>query len=173
MDKNGNFFKKEGRLIYIKQPEFDELDYVSELWSDENTMKDVGGVVSFPKERRKDWYKKMVKPTDGKNFYCLIYNFENQPVGEVSFHRYDDDSKTAEFNIKIQSKFRGRGYAKEAMKLMLEYYFYEFNGQVMLDNVTSISGQQALNNFGFETVLKTDNSILFKMTKERFKNIYG
>lgn len=173
MNNIKNLFKKEGNLVYLKQPEFNELSYVEELWADEGTMIDVGGIVPFPEERRKEWYSKMVYPTDGKNFYCLIYNFENQPVGEVSFHRYDEKNKTADFNIKIQSKHRGNGYAKEAMKLILEYYFTEFGGQVMRDAVMNINGQQALSKFGFDIESKSDNIIVFKLTKEKFMDIYG
>jgi 8-oxo-dGTP pyrophosphatase MutT (NUDIX family)/RimJ/RimL family protein N-acetyltransferase len=161
-------FKRKGNLVYIKQPEFKELDYVAELWSDEETMRDVGGVIAFPLERREAWYRRMVNPTDDKNFYCLIYTLDNIPVGEVSFHRFDVKEGKADFNIKIQSKYRGNGYAKEAIQLLLGFYFYNFGGQVIYDNVGNVSGQYALQNFGFEVVSKTDNEVLFMMTKDRF-----
>ena len=164
-------FKKCGRLVYIKKPEFNELDYVTSLWADEKTMKDVGGAVVFSSDRKPGWYKKMVNPTDGKNFYCLVYNYENNSLGEVSFHRFNDETRTADFNIKIQYKYRNRGYGKEAIKLMLDYYFYEFGGQVMLDDVININGQQALLKFGFEVVSKSSDCIYFKMTKEHYDNI--
>lgn len=164
-------FKREGKLVYIKKPQFYELTYVKKLWADEETMKDVGGALDFPKEKWDSWYKKMIEPGDGRNFYCLIYNNEHQSVGEVSFHRYDEINKTAEFNIKIESKYRGRGYANEAMKLMLKYYFYEFGGEVMLDEVINVNGQQALKKFGFEVISSAEESISFRMTKERFEEI--
>ncbi|WP_051931602.1 GNAT family N-acetyltransferase [Clostridium sp. KNHs214] len=164
-------FKREGNLIYIKKPQFYELTYVKKLWANEETMKDVGGALDFSKEKWDSWYKKMVEPGDGRNFYCLIYNNEHQSVGEVSFHRYDEINKTAEFNIKIESKYRGRGYANEAMKLMLKYYFYEFGGEVMLDEVINVNGQQALKKFGFEVISSAEESISFRMTKERFEEI--
>ncbi|TDT61897.1 GNAT family N-acetyltransferase [Fonticella tunisiensis] len=161
-------FRADGNLVYIKKPNFDELDYVAELWADEETMNDVGGVVSFPVEKREAWYRKMVNPSDGKNFYCLIYTFDDVPVGEVSFHRFDMEERKADFNIKIQAKYRGKGYAKEAMQLILSYYFCDFGGQVIYDNVINEKGKKALQNFGFEIVSKFDNEVLFKMTKERF-----
>lgn len=166
-------FKKCGRFVYIKKPEFNELDYVSSLWADEKTMADVGGSIVFSDSRKPGWYKKMVDPTDGENFYCLIYDYEDNPVGEVSFHRYDEKTKTADFNVKIQYKYRSRGYGKDAIKLMLDYYFYDFGGEVMLDDVININGQQALLKFGFEVVSKTEECIYFKMTKEHYDNIMG
>ena len=166
-----NNIRRDGKLIYIKQPDFDELDYVSELWSDEETMKDVGGVIFFPKEKREAWYIKMVDPSDGKNFYCLIYTLDDVPVGEVSFHRFDSEKRKADLNIKIQSKYRNKGYAKEAMKLLLSYYFYDFGGEVIYDNVINENGQKALQSFGFEIESKSDIEILFKITKERFMDL--
>ncbi|WP_392486809.1 GNAT family N-acetyltransferase [Haloimpatiens sp. FM7315] len=163
---------KKGETIYIKSPEFFELSYIRKLWADEKTMRDVGGAINFSKDRYKSWYEKMVKPGDGKNVYCLIFNKDDTPVGEVSFHAYDKTSKTAEFNVKIESEFRRRGYGKEAIKLMLQYYFEEFGGQVMLDEVINEKGQEALKKFGFEVVSETKESINFKMTKENFKKLY-
>jgi 8-oxo-dGTP pyrophosphatase MutT (NUDIX family)/RimJ/RimL family protein N-acetyltransferase len=159
-------FKRKGNLVYIKQPDFQELDYTAKLWSDEGTMRDVGGVIPFQLERRETWYRKMVNPTDGKNFYCLIYTLDDVPVGEVSFHRFDDKEGKADFNIKVQSMYRGKGYAKEAIQLLLGYYFYDFGGQVIYDNVANVNGQKTLQNFGFEVVSKTDNEVLFMMKKD-------
>ncbi|MFD3157727.1 GNAT family N-acetyltransferase [Haloimpatiens sp. FM7330] len=170
MSSNAKYFKSQGNLIYIKQPEFCELFYVKKLWSDKETMNDVGGPIDFPEKRWECWYKRMVRPGDGKNFYCLIYNNENKVVGEVSFHRYDEENKVAEFNVKIESKYRGRGYGKEAIKLVLNYYFYEFGGQVMMDEVINENGIQTLKKFGFEVVSQTENSTVFRMTKKRFND---
>ncbi|ERI89642.1 hydrolase, NUDIX family [Clostridiales bacterium oral taxon 876 str. F0540] len=161
-------FKKWGSLVYIKQPSIEQLDYVAELWNDEETMKDVGGVISFPIEKRDVWYRKMVQPSDRKNFYCLIFTMDDIPVGEVSFHRYDAEERKADFNIKVQAKYRGKGYAKEAMKLMLSYYFYDIGGQTIYDEVINRNGQEVLKKFGFKAIEKNSQSILFKLTKEKF-----
>jgi 8-oxo-dGTP pyrophosphatase MutT (NUDIX family)/RimJ/RimL family protein N-acetyltransferase len=163
-----NNFRKDGNLVYIKKPDFDELDYVEELWADEETMIDVGGCIVFPMERRNEWYKRMVNPTDDRNFYCLIYTKSGMPVGEVSFHRFDEVERKADFNIKIQNKFRGKGYGKEAMHLLLSYYFYDYSGQVIYDHVANEKGQKALRNFGFDIVSRSDNEILFSLTRDRF-----
>jgi 8-oxo-dGTP pyrophosphatase MutT (NUDIX family)/RimJ/RimL family protein N-acetyltransferase len=161
-------FKRYGKLVYIKQPDFCELEYVSELWNDEETMRDVGGTILFPEDKRDAWFKRMVYPTDEKNFYCLIYTLDNVPVGEVSFHRFDKEAGTADFNIKIHNKHRGQGYAGEAIQMLLSFYFYNFNGQVIFDNVANENGQKALEKFGFEIVSANSNEVLFKLTKERF-----
>ncbi|MFR3910919.1 MAG: hypothetical protein ACLTYB_07105 [Clostridium paraputrificum] len=40
-------YMREGKRIYIKQPILEELEFVASLWSDEETMKDIGGVFHF------------------------------------------------------------------------------------------------------------------------------
>ncbi|MBU5437146.1 hypothetical protein KQI42_03935 [Tissierella sp. MSJ-40] len=44
---NRHLYRKTGSHIYIKQPTCEELDSISLLWADEETMKDVGGSIIF------------------------------------------------------------------------------------------------------------------------------
>ncbi|NMO78343.1 GNAT family N-acetyltransferase [Niallia alba] len=163
--------KSLGKNIYIKQPEWRELAFVEWLWADKDTMIDVGGTVDFKESRKVEWYRRMVQPTDKRNLYYLIYTYEDIPVGEVSFHRFDKEKGLAELNVKIAYKYRRKGYAKEAISLLLNYYFYEFNGEVMVDRVAknNIPGQKLLVDYGFtyEDVSEPD-IVLVKLTKEDF-----
>ena len=108
---------------------------------------------------------------DGCNVYCLVYNENQRPVGEISFHCYDENEKSASFNIKIQARYRGRGYAKAAMDLMLDYYFNEFGGEVMIDEVINERGIRVLMSYVFEKVDKTEVGILLRLTKDKFNQI--
>ena len=109
-------YRRNGKKVYIKQPDWAELEFVSTLWADEDTMKDIGGVYSFSESKWEMFYNKMVYPGDGKNFYCLIYEaLEDKPVGEVSFHGYDCVTKSARFNIKVLYSERRKGYGEEAL----------------------------------------------------------
>lgn len=108
---------------------------------------------------------------DGCNVYCLVYNKNQRPVGEISFHCYDENEKSASFNIKIQARYRGKGYAKATMDLMLDYYFNEFGGEVMIDEVINERGIRVLMSYGFEKVDKTEVGILLRLTKDKFNQI--
>lgn len=134
-------------------------------------MCDVGGIIEFVPERHQSWYERMVKPGDGCNVYCLVYNENQRPVGEISFHCYDENEKSASFNIKIQARYRGKGYAKATMDLMLDYYFNEFGGEVMIDEVINERGIRVLMSYGFEKVDKTEVGILLRLTKDKFNQI--
>ncbi|MGL4771968.1 MAG: GNAT family N-acetyltransferase [Clostridium sp.] len=170
MREINDLYRRNGKNIYIKQPEFYELSYVSKLWSDEETMKDIGGVFNFPEEKWTMFYKKMVQPTDGKNFYCLVYTTRDKAIGEVSFHGYDSATKIARFNIKIHHRYRNKGYGKEAIRLLLEYYFLEFGGEMIMDNIHTDDGKRVAEKLGFKCVRQFKNELTVRITKEDFLN---
>lgn len=169
IDTKGRY-RRNGKDVYIKQPEFEELEFVSKLWGDEETMKDIGGVFNFPKEKWSNFYKKMVYPTDGKNFYCLIYNLDDEPVGEVSFHGYDSITKVARFNVKVLNKYRNHGYGEEGIRLLLEYYFFEFGGGIVMDNISNPAAMKILSKVGFQIVRQLKNETTMKLVREDFIN---
>lgn len=168
MSKIVNLYRRNGKNVYIKQPDFDELAFVSKLWGDEETMAEIGGAYIFPREKWEMFYKKMVKPTDGKNFYCLIYTVRDKAIGEVSFHGFDSATKAARINIKIHHRYRNKGYGQEAVKLLLEYYFLDFNGQAIIDTIKTENGKKFFNKIGFEAIGKFRDQTTYKLTKEEF-----
>lgn len=169
--KEINLYRRNGKKVYIKQPTFEELEYTARLWGDEETMAEIGGAYIFPKEKWEMFYKKMVHPTDGKNFYCLIYTNRNKAIGEVSFHGFDSITRVARINIKINHRHRNKGYGEEALRLILEYYFQEFGGEVVLDNITTESGKKLFEKVGFKQVSKFRDQCTYKITRGDFVNI--
>ena len=160
-----------GNQVYIRQPEFSEMGYIRRLWADAKTMKEVGGPIHLTDEQAKAWYEKMFGDEGQKtNLFCLIYDLEGDPIGEVSFHRYDEKTKTAGFNIKVEANKRRKGNGREALELLLNYYFNVFGGEVMQDDVriTNIIGQKMLLNSGFAHIGTTPEAFIVQMTKEEF-----
>lgn len=165
MEHKKEAYKRSGNLVHIKKPTFEELEYTKKLWSDYDTMKDIGGVFELNERRKQTFYKKMVNPTDGKNFYCIVYTNDGKPVGEASFHGYDSANKIARLNIKIQNCYRGNGYGTEAARLLLEYYFYEFSGDIIIDNkVTTKEAEITLKKLGFKSSMQS----CYRITKDEF-----
>lgn len=161
-------YRRNGKYIYIKQPEYDDLAFVSKLWSDKETMKEIGGVFDFPKSKWEMFYKKMVYPTDGKNFYCLVYTINDEAIGEVSFHGYDLVTKIARFNIKIHHKYRNKGYGKEALRLLLEYFFLDFGGGMIIDSIPTESAMRIAKDLGFKEIGQYKDGVKVKITSDDF-----
>ncbi len=154
----------------LRTPTVSDLPYLRRLWADPATMKEVGGPFEINDERARRWFATMVDPGSGTDRYFLICRMDGTPVGEISFHRYDPPTKTAELNIKIEACRRYQGYGPEALRLLLGYFFGEFGGEVMLDPVAlgNRNGQRAIARFGFEHDPSWADVFLLRMTKQLY-----
>ncbi|MBI5806751.1 GNAT family N-acetyltransferase [candidate division TA06 bacterium] len=156
--------------VRLRPPSLDDLPYIQELWADPVTMKEVGGPLIIDALQARRWFEKMVDPGSPGDRYFLIINRENLPVGEASFHRFDPGTKTAEFNIKVEARHRYKNYGSEAARLILEYFFSVFGGEVMADPIApeNTAGQKALLSIGFEHDPSRTDVFMVRMTKEKF-----
>ena len=161
--------------IELRLPTENDMGFIRWLWSDPETMKPVGGPIHLTDEQAQHWFAEMIEPGDPADCYRLIFNGKDEPVGEISFHRLDPASMTAEFNIKIASTKRGKGYAKKAMLLFLDFFFNQVGGRIMVDDVAldNRRGQHVLLDFGFEHDPKIDNVFQLFLTRERYNSLYG
>ena len=69
------------------------------------------------------------KKLEGDGFHWLIENPQGEPVGAISTHDCQPRSGTFSYGVDIAEDFRGRGYAGEAILLVLKYYFEELRYQ--------------------------------------------
>lgn len=164
-------FRRNGKKIYIKSPQYEEVMFVRSLWSDTDSMQEFGGTFHLTDDKWKLFYKKMVSPTDGRNCYTLVYNYDNQPIGEASFHAYDPSTQMAKLNIKIKKEYRSPEVVEEAIKLILEVYFYEFGGTVMIEKCQEGYYQDSMLNLGFQVIDKAREIHTLKITEQEFGRI--
>lgn len=171
MENKINYLKIDGDLVYIKEPTFQELDYVDELWSDIKTTGKIGG--PFRLKDKKQFFETMIYPGNGLNKYFLIYDKEDNKVGEISFRKDEEHSKKAMFNVKIKWEYRGKRYAKAAMDLILDYYFNQYGGEIMEDNIAieNINAQKIFLTYGFEHVTTNEEEFLVRLTKDNFNKL--
>lgn len=163
-----------GKSIYLKEPKITDYEIIKNIWEDEDTMEDVGGVILLPNDKYIMWYEKMIiKGKDRNRYFLIIDKVSNKCLGEISFHRYNINTKTAELNIKILKRFRGQGKAKESLDLLLDYYFNTFKGSIIQDHIgiNNINGLNILINYGFEEKYRNKEEILIELTKSKFNKI--
>ena len=161
--------------IELRPPTENDMPFIRWLWSDPETMKPVGGPIHLTDAQAQHWFAKMIKPGRPTDCYRLIFNEQNEPVGEISFHRLNPATMAAEFNVKIASSQRGQGYAKKAMLLFLDFFFNQVGGQVLVDDIArdNYQGQQVLLKFGFECVPNIDDVFRVEMTRDRYNRLYA
>lgn len=162
------------KQIELRVPAWSDMPFIRWLWSDLETMKPVGGPIHLTDEQARLWFARMIEPGRPTDCYRLIFNEKNEPVGEISFHRLDPARMTAELNVKIASTMRGKGYARKAMLLFLDFFFNRFGGQVLTDDIAPDNhrGQQVLLQFGFEHDPGIDYVFRVTMTRGRYHRLY-
>ena len=54
----------------------------------------------------------------------VLLNEKNQSIGLVSLHTFDNRHLIFTYGISLLEKYQGKGYAFEAVNLLLNYMFY-------------------------------------------------
>lgn len=150
--------------LYI--PKLEDYGYEEKIQSDKDTMNynagyDVSyfgyhydtGCIDFPPERWKIMYEKR---KDKNRFFAYIKdNNINEFVGYVNY-QYEEDEKRYTCGILIENKYRGKGYSKIALNLLINKA--KKDGIKELYDNFELDRSIALNlflSFGFEIVEKT------------------
>jgi len=164
-----------GSAVYLRLPRVDELSFIRTLWGDPDTMAPLGGPADFPQSRAQEWFARMVDPGGPSNCYCLMFNQDDVPVGEISFHNWDPDQWSADLNVKVLAACRGHGYAKDALHTFLKFFFGPVGGQLMSDDlaVGNRPGQLLLASVGFERDQGVSDVCRMTMTREKYVKGYG
>lgn len=121
------------------------------------------------------------KRMDNDAYQWVITDRVGTPVGTIDTHHCDHRTGTFMYGIDIMAEERGKGYASEAIRMVLRYYFHELRYQKVTigahsDNMASIRLHEKL---GFQregawrrTVYNHGqyyDEIWFGMTREEFE----
>lgn len=82
--------------------------------------------------RQREWTEKSAKEgfRNGHDFLFQIETLDSgQHVGSIDTHHCDPRVGTFEYGLSVREQYRGRGYASEAILLVLRYYFMELRYQ--------------------------------------------
>jgi RimJ/RimL family protein N-acetyltransferase len=107
-----------------------------ELWYKESA--DTEGIrllqwgVELPKseEMAKAWAEQFTNLKDtSKRIMFSIETLSCELVGGINIHTIDQKNGTFSFGVRTYTPYRGKGYAKEALRIVLRYGFYEMRFQ--------------------------------------------
>lgn len=129
-----------GDSIYLKIPEYEDLDFYKEILMDPNTMNynkgydiniegydyETGCINYFDKEK---WYKKIMR--DKNRFFAyVILRKINIPIGYVMFH-FDEKTLNHRVGLVISYKYRNKGYGTLALKKLNDIAFNQYKIEVL------------------------------------------
>lgn len=110
-------------MLRLYKPRLENLGYRQALLSDKSTMsynERWDGTIDFPKENWGAWYKRWVLSEESDCCYRTLYSEDVQGVvGEAAYH-YDTSHRAHMVNIFVEAKYRGLGYGKEGLLLLME-----------------------------------------------------
>lgn len=69
------------------------------------------------------------KKMEGDTYLWVIETLDHTPVGSIDTHDVNSHAGTFSYAIAIDEAQRGKGYASEAIQLVLRYYFTELRYQ--------------------------------------------
>ena len=122
--------------IKLYTPKENELDFAKKLLADPATMAynkgyDIdfpgydkeSGTITYSDSYLKKWYD-LYFTNPGEYFYAYIYDQDLKAfVGDVNFHPSKNNPHTRDIGIVIKDEFRGKGYGKAALKLLIDKAF--------------------------------------------------
>lgn len=107
-------------MVKIYIPKYEDLWFREKLLSDPDTMsynKAWGGTIDFPEPKWQRWYNYWIEKPDEKRLYRYLIDENNNFVGEIAYHLDEIENKYLA-NVIIYSKYRGKGYGREGLKLL-------------------------------------------------------
>lgn len=129
--------------------------------------------------------EKAAQAPEGDNFFWVVETLDGQVVGSVNVIQSDPRMGTFSYGLGLDSRYHRQGYATEAVKLVLAYYFRELRYQkctvyIYAWNEASIGLHRKLG-FTQEGRLRRMNfsqgayhdDVVFGMTAEEFEALYG
>lgn len=121
--------------LSLYRPKLDELWYREKLLGDRATMEynkrcNLGfpeydnetGCIEFPKEKWQNWYNYFIGNEPERFYAYIVCCDDGKFIGEVNLHR-NGDNNNYDMGIVIENTYRGKGYAGEALSLLIEYGF--------------------------------------------------
>lgn len=173
-------------IIKLYIPKLEELEYRQAILMQSETMiynkvydsnistyhKDTG-CIEFPRSRWEKWYKFWIdnKPS---TYYAYIFNTtDNQFIGEVNLH-YNSERDWYDMGIIIESKYRGKGFGKQALILLLDIAFKEYNAKAVhndFENTRDTAYKLHLS-VGFKVVNSENGMIDLLIKKNDLKGAY-
>jgi RimJ/RimL family protein N-acetyltransferase len=177
----------QGKLVRLRAIEPSDADTLFE-WNQDTEMTRSLYRVPFPQSRESNmrWVQETsARGPQNDSYFWVIETLPGQMVGTLSTHSTEQRNGTFKYGLAIMEAHKRKGYASEAIRLLLRYYFDELRYQkvvaeVYAFNETSISFHE---NFGFvlegrlRRMIYTNGThhdmLMFGMTNDEFTTAHG
>lgn len=150
--------------LKLYKPKLEDLWFKSKMLADKDTMSynnRFGGTIEFNEDDWNDWYDYWLINYDNERYYRYLVDDNNNFIGEIAYH-LDYDTKFYIADIIVYAKYRGRGFGKQGLQLLLDEAkkngLKEIYDDIAIDN----SAIKLFKKFGFYEIYRTDDIIMLK-----------
>ena len=118
----------EGDLVRLRAFERGDADANHAFMNDYATLRGMMSGIPFPSsfDDENRWLDQQSGYSRGE-YQFAVEDFEGDLVGRCGTIRVDWKNRVAELAIMIGTPYRGRGYGREAMRLLCDFCFNEMN----------------------------------------------
>lgn len=118
----------DGHFVRLRAFERQDVDANHAFVNDLETMQSMVSGIPFPASMEDEyrWLDQQTSYSRGE-YQFAVEDFEGSLVGRCGVIRLDWKNRVAELAIMIGTPYRGRGYGKEAMGLLVDFCLKEMN----------------------------------------------
>ena len=142
-----------GQHIYLRGIGVDDLSFLKTIENDPENWKVSGTLIPFSDSSLKDYILSARDlPSDKQVRYIICNNEDNNPIGVVDLFDYDPVHRRAGVGILILADDRKKGFASEALNIIIDYGFNFLNLHLIWANIHqhNIKSIKLFKNNGFE-----------------------
>ncbi|MFI1772178.1 GNAT family N-acetyltransferase [Thalassobellus citreus] len=162
-----------GEHIYLRALEPEDLEFIHAIENDESVWEISNTITPYSKYLIKQYLEQAHKDIfEVKQLRLVISSYEDVALGMIDLFDFDFKNSRAGIGILVKdASERGKGYGKEALKLLVDYSFkhlclHQLYCNISEENETSIN---LFSNQGFKNIgLKKD----WNLVNGAYKNEY-
>jgi RimJ/RimL family protein N-acetyltransferase len=176
-----------GKLVRLRAVEPEDWE-AHHAWDQNSDMTRALDYIWFPQSRAavRRWAEdRSEQRPDDDNFHFEIETLAGELVGSIGVHRAEPRTGTFSYGVAVGEPHGRKGYASEAVLLVLRYYFLERRYQKVTTTVDEFNGASLglHRRLGFQqegqlrrmifTFGRFYDQLLFGMTREEFEQLHG
>lgn len=117
----------ENENLKLREIETYDLESIVRWRNDRDVYENLFSYLPLCLEKQKRWYENYLSDMRTQLFLIELNN-EKKTIGTIGFTDIDYKNQNADVTIIIGEKdYRGKGYARQAVDMLLKYGFYELN----------------------------------------------
>lgn len=153
-----------GKNIQIRALEPTDLDWLFELENDEGIWEISNTLQPFSKDILKKYLKNAHQDIFTAKQLRLVICHNEKPMGLIDLFNFDPHNHRAGLGILLLSEYQSKGFASEAMQLVIKYAFihlqiHQLYANISIENTKSITLFQKV---GFEIIGNKKEWIYYK-----------